>query len=514
MVRSTATLIALWVLLAAAPAQIHTMIRKNQIKSTLAIEQIRKHGPDKAAQLLEKTVDAALATGKTKVTKKDLPKTEPIALDRTPAPKPTAALQAAPDRRTGTAAPDVSVAKPEKSKPTAAIEPHVAAAYAALRAVASDQSFRLIIRPDIWGRQARIRLSNVFGTSPVTFDAVQIGLQQSGSAVVPGTTRPITFGAKPTVTIAPGASAVSDPVALAFFTGPNDRMLAGRRLAVTFHAVGDTGPMTWHAKALTTSYVSAPNSGIQTADAAFPFSTTSWYFLDALDMSVATGTEAIVAFGDSITDGTASTINGDDRWPDQLAHRLHGVFGSRFSVVNAGIGGNMVIGPADYKANPFAGGPAATERLDRDVIALSGVKTVLWLEGINDFGSANAKPEDVEAGVRDVVKRLRAQIPGVRIFMATLTPSLHSTNGGYGAPAINEKREAYNQFIKTAGIFDGVVDFDAVTLDPKTGELKAEYQPNSSVGGPGDKLHPNRAGYMAMGLSIDPTMIAGPAAAR
>ncbi len=373
---------------------------------------------------------------------------------------------------------------------------------------ASNQSFRLIVRPDIWGRQARIRLSNVFGTKPVTFNAVQIGLQQSGSAVVPGTTRPITFGTKPTVTVAAGDYAVSDPVPLAFFTDPNDRMLAGRRLAITFHVDGDSGPMTWHAKALTTSYLSPPNSGIQTADTAFPYSTTSWYFLDAVEMTAPAGASAIVAFGDSITDGTASTLNGDDRWPDVFARHLHALAGSKFSVVNAGIGGNMVIGPADYKANPFAGGPAATERLDRDVISLSGVKTVLWLEGINDFGNANAKPEDVEAGVRDVVKRLREKIPGVRIFMATLTSSLNSTNGGYGTPAINEKRQAYNQFIKTAGIFDGVLDFDAVTLDPKTGELKAEYQPNSTVGGPGDKLHPNRAGYMAMGLAIDPKVIA------
>ncbi len=101
-------------------------------------------------------------------------------------------------------------------------------------------------------------------------------------------------------------------------------------------------------------------------------------------------------------------------------------------------------------------------------------------------------------------------IPGVRVFMATLTSSLNSTNGGYGAAAVNDKRQAYYRFIRAAGIFDGVIDFDAVTSDPKTGELKAEYQPNSSTGGPGDKLHPNRAGYMAMGLSVDPKMIVSP----
>jgi lysophospholipase L1-like esterase len=267
--------------------------------------------------------------------------------------------------------------------------------------------------------------------------------------------------------------------------------------------------MTWHAKALTTSYISPPgtnqNAPAEESEQAFPYSTTSWYFLDAVDMS-APGTKAIVAFGDSITDGTASTINGDDRWPDVFARRIHALYGNKFALVNAGIGGGRVIGPADYAAKPFAGGPAATERVDRDVISLSGVTTVIWLEGINDFGNAGAAPEDVANGVRDVVKRLRSAIPGVRIFMATLTSSLNSTNG---ASAVNEKRQAYNQFIRTTGIFDGVLDFDAATLDPKTGELKAEFQPNSSTGGPGDKLHPNRAGYMAMGLSIDPEAIAG-----
>ena len=377
---------------------------------------------------------------------------------------------------------------------------------------ATNQSFRLIVRPDIWGKQARIRLSNAFGTKPITFDAIHIGLQQSGSAILPGTNRPVTFGAKTAVTIAPGQSVVSDPLTLPFVTNPDDKMLIGRRLAVSFHIAGDSGPMTWHAKALTTSYISPPDSGAHTAEEtehAFPYSSTSWYFLDALDMTAPAGTKAIVAFGDSITDGTASTINGDDRWPDVFARRMHALYGNRYSVVNAGIGGGMVIGPADYATNPFSGGPSATDRLDRDVTSLSGVGTVIWLEGINDFGNAGAKPEDVENGVRAIVKRLRTKIPGVRVFMATLTSSFNSTNGSYGTQAMEEKRHAYNQFIRTSGIFDGVVDFDAATFDAKTGELKAEFQPNSSVGGPGDRLHPNRAGYQAMGLAIDPKMIAG-----
>jgi lysophospholipase L1-like esterase len=376
---------------------------------------------------------------------------------------------------------------------------------------ASEQTFRMIVRPDVWGGQARIRLSNAFGTKPVTFDGAFVGLQSSGAALVPGTNRAATFGGKPTVTIPPGKTATSDPVALPWVKNPADPMLANRKLAVSFHVAGESGPITWHAKALTTSYLSGLRTGThgaEDAEAMFPFSTTSWYFLDDVEMNVP-GAKTVVAFGDSITDGTASTLNGDDRWPDVLSRRVHGALGHRFAVVNEGIGGNRVIGPTDYAAKPFTGGPSALERLERDVISLPNVSTVIWLEGINDFGNAGAEVNAVADGVRDGVKRLRAAIPGVKIFMATLTSSLNSTNGTYGSPAIEEKRRAYNAFIKTEGVFDGVIDFDAATIDPATGELKAEFQPNSTTGGPGDKLHPNRAGYAAMGRAVDLGMVFG-----
>ena len=369
---------------------------------------------------------------------------------------------------------------------------------------ARDQTFREIVRPDVWGTSARIRLSNAFGTKPVTFDDASVGLQSSGAVVVPGTSRGITFGGKKQVTVAPGQTVLSDAVALPWVK-PGDPMLTNRKLAVSFHVVGETGTLTWHAKALTTSYLSGPGTGSHGGEAGehgFPFSTTSWFFLDEVDMR-GSGTQTVVAMGDSITDGTASTLNGDDRWPDVFSRRVHAAFGNRYSVVNEGIGGNMVSGPADYATTPFAGGPAMTERLERDVISLPNVSTVLWLEGINDFGNGGYEPSKVEDGVRDVVKRLRARIPGVKVFMATLTSSVNSNNGGYGAPAIDEKRKAYNEFVRTSGIFDGVIDFDATTLDPATGELKAEFQPNSTMGGPGDKLHPNRAGYAAMGEAVD-----------
>ena len=376
---------------------------------------------------------------------------------------------------------------------------------------AVDQSFRLIVRPDIWGQQARIRLSNAFGTQPVTFDGVFVGLQNSGSAVLRGTRRPVTFAGKEVITIPPGKDVLSDAVSLPFVKNPADPMLTGRRLAVSFHVVGESGPMTWHAKALTTSYISAPSAGSQGGDdgeSAFPMSTASWYFLDEVQMTAPPTTRVIVAFGDSITDGTASTLNGDDRWPDVFARRLHAAVGNRYAVVNEGIGGNEVVGPPDYAAKPTPGGPSALERLQRDVISLPGVSTVIWLEGINDFGARSATAQAVSDGVREGVKRLRAAIPGVRIYMATLTGALNSTPT-HGTAEVEAKRQEYNQFIRNAGIFDGVIDFDVVTLDPATGELKAAYQPNSTIGGPGDKLHPNRAGYAAMGRAVDIPMITG-----
>ncbi|MEP6715208.1 MAG: GDSL-type esterase/lipase family protein [Terriglobia bacterium] len=370
---------------------------------------------------------------------------------------------------------------------------------------ARDQSFRLIVRPDLWGRRARFRLSNALGTRPVTFDGVFAGLQLSGAAVIPGTSRPVTFGGKTATTILPGAMAWSDPVSLPFVRDPSSTELAGRRLAVSFHVVGESGPMTWHAKALTTSYITPPGAGArgqEQGEAAFPFSTTSWYFLDAIDMTAPARTPVIVAFGDSITDGTASTLNGDDRWPDVLSRRLHARYGNRVSVVNAGIGGNQILGPAEYSPEkPSSGGPSAAARLDRDVLSLSGVSAVIWLEGINDFGrSGNAAVSAVQTGMNDIVKRIRAALPGVRVIGATVTSALGSAAG---SSEQDQKRQALNDFIRAGGLFDGVADFDKATLDPQTGGLRAEFVPESTTGGPGDKLHPNRLGSLAMGSAID-----------
>ena len=394
-------------------------------------------------------------------------------------------------------------------------QPELKFAFPSQEVGAKDQTFRLILKPEIWGRQARLRFSNVFGTKPITFDGAFVGLQMSGAALMPGSNRPITFANKKTVTVPPGGMAWSDPVSLAWVNNPAATELLGRKLAVSFHIAGDTGPPTWHAKAMQTSYITAQGAGALGEledESAFPNSTTSWFFLDALDMQATPDTKLVVCFGDSITDGTASTLSGDDRWPDVLARRLL-TAGAKFSVVNAGIGGNQVVGPPEYSpAKPFSGGPSALSRLERDVLTLSGVTHVIWMEGVNDISTnGNATPDQVFAGMKDGVTRLRAKLPGVRVIAGTLTSIVGTTSPAHLPPEIEQKRRALNTMIRESkGLFDGVIDFDRATVDPATGAMRPEFVPGSTIGGPGDGLHPNRAGYLAMGDAVDLKLLTAP----
>jgi len=366
---------------------------------------------------------------------------------------------------------------------------------------ACDQSFRMVLRPSLWGTHLRLRFSNALGARDLCLRDVHAGLQASSSAIVRGTNRPVLFGGRTSVVIPPGAYIWSDPAPLDHL---GTAMLEGRKLAVSFHVEGDSGPMTWHAKALQTSYLSPPHAASRSADedeAGFPFPTASWFFLDAVDMRA--DAPVIVCFGDSITDGSGSTLNGDDRWPDVLARRLSRA-GILAAVVNQGIGANEIIYPATYDlTRPTDGGPSALERLERDVIALSGVSTVIWLEAINDFGRGEASVEDVIAGVTKGVAKLRAGVAGVRIIAGLLTTALGATIETHGGQQVEARRRAYNDFLRHGGLFDGVIDFDAPTRDPQTGGLHAPMKPGSSIGGPGDGLHPNRLGYQAMGEAVD-----------
>ena len=371
---------------------------------------------------------------------------------------------------------------------------------------ARDQSFRMVLRPCFWGPRLRLRFSNAFGTRALAIGDAWVGVQAGGAALLPGSNQPVRFGGGRRVSVPPGGEVWSDPVPLPF-ADPPPALLDGRKLAVSFHIGGPSGPMTWHATALQTSYLSAPGSGPlgeREEEGGFPFPTTSWFFLDAVDMQAPPGLPVVVALGDSITDGVGATLNGDDRWPDVLARRLGAAQGGPVSVVNAGINGNRILGPEGYGPGaPWPGGPPGLERLERDVIRLSGVRAVIWALGINDLARGNGvAPETVLAGMREGARRLRAGLPGLRLVGATLTSALASTNPAHGGAEQDARRRAVNEAIRHSGLFDAVADFDRATLDPATGGLRPSMVPGSTVGGAGDGLHPNRAGYLAMAEAV------------
>ena len=384
--------------------------------------------------------------------------------------------------------------------------------FALPKGAASDQTFRMIVRPDLWSDTIRVRFSNVFGKEPLVVGAAAVGLQDVAADVLPGSNTKVTFnGGQAGVTIAPGERLFSDPIKIGFADASKIGSLRGRNLAVSIAIKGQSSALSYHNTAAQTSYIGRPGSGDHTADeagSAFPYTTTSLFIIDAVDASAPKETPVVLAFGDSITDGTFSTTNGNDRWPDFLAAKLHRALGDKVSVVNTAISGNAVVSQAV--------GQPAVERLERDGLQISGVTTVILMEGANDLGSAKSKPEPVIEGYKQVVNRLHKA--GLRVIGATLTPNerpdkdfstspLGTVYGPlYGSAQTNTYRKQLNDFIRTSKIFDGVVDFEAVTIDPATGSLKAEYVPDSN-GGPGDYLHPNRGGYQIMGESIDPAML-------
>jgi lysophospholipase L1-like esterase len=373
--------------------------------------------------------------------------------------------------------------------------------------VARDQTLRMIIHPGIGGRVWRLRLTNVFATQQVTFGHVTLAVQGTAGTIEPGTSRTLTFSGRRSVTVPAGQEAVSDPVPLSLPQRPKDN------LAVSVHVNGTSGPMTWHAASFMTSYITDPGAGDHTADPddeAFPHSTTSWFFLSGLEVRRADAA-TVVAFGDSITDGFFSSINGNDTWPDDLQRRLiarERPGGPKLSVVNEGIAGNMVtgIGRLPGGCTP-CDGPSALVRLDRDLLRLPNVRVAILLEGINDIGGGGATAQQVVDGMKQLVARVHAR--GIKIIGATITPSEGTDAPGlenYATAETDARRRAVNDFIRNSGTFDGVADFSAATEDPnKPGHLRPEFVPNSSVGGPGDHLHPNRAGFLAMARSINLT---------
>lgn len=376
---------------------------------------------------------------------------------------------------------------------------------------ANEQTMRMMIKPDLWGRVMRFRFSNFFGTQPVTFGRATVGLQTYGANVRKGTLVPLSFnGGASSVTIPAGEIIYSDGVLLPFVAGPDDPAVLGARLAVSFYIQGSSGPISLHNSAFNTSYLSGRSTGDRTQeenDASYPYTVNSWFYIDCADVAAPTDTAVICCFGDSITDGLFAVQNGDDRWPNDLSRRLRARYGFRTSVVNEGISGNRVVPPG-------GAGPAATLRVDRDVLGLSGLTDVIWLEGINDLSSGNTA-ENVIAGYQEIIDKLRAR--GITIVGATVM-SFNNPNLTGDALATSQirdaKRRVLNDFIRTPGNFDSIADFDAVIDDPATGTFFLKYAAQSSVTNPDpDYLHPGRAGFQAMAFTIDLGVLA-PAGAQ
>ncbi|TWI49809.1 lysophospholipase L1-like esterase [Pseudoduganella flava] len=354
-----------------------------------------------------------------------------------------------------------------------------------------DQTVRLIVHTSVKGSQVRIRLSNELGTTPLKIGAAHVALRAAGADVVPGTDRPLTFGGRTAVVIPPGAPMLSDPITLA--------VPAQSDLAVSLYLPAQTAAATMHAAAFETNYVS--KAGNFTGAAPFPVQSTmtSWPFLTEVEV-VAPGAVAIVALGDSITDGSTTTAGANRRWPDALARRLQAQGNPQVGIVNRGIGGNRLLrDPGEWP--PF--GRSVLARFDRDVLGTAGVRHVVLLIGINDIGHPGTgsmpaadgpSADDLIAGYRQVLARARAK--GIRVHGATLTPFEGTVFPGYYTPAKEAVRQAVNRWIRDSGEFDTVIDFDRVTRDPeRPTRLQARYDS-------GDHLHPNDAGMQAMADAI------------
>ena len=349
----------------------------------------------------------------------------------------------------------------------------------------NNQTLRQIVHVSLGGQRTRVVLSNVFGTVPLQVDAAQVALHDQDSKIAAGSSHPLTFGGRPSVTIPTGAEMFSDPVSLA--VAPMSDLVIDLYLPQEL----TDATLTTHGGANQTNYVSNTGNFAGAADFPVKGTTPSWYFLERVEVTAAPTVGAIVTFGDSITDGTRSTANTNSRWPDHLAKRLLAKPGDAHGILNQAIAGNRLL---TEQVVPF--GINALARFDRDVLAQTGVTHVVVLEGINDIGMARQGPgpsaEDLIAAHEQIVERAHAH--GLKIYGCTLTPF---EGAAYFSPAGETKRQAFNTWMRSQKIYDGVIDFDAVVRDPQS-PTKVQMAYDS-----GDHLHPNDAGYEAMGGAID-----------
>jgi lysophospholipase L1-like esterase len=346
-----------------------------------------------------------------------------------------------------------------------------------------DVTLRQVVHLSLGGSTVRVRFSNAQGGDPFTVGAASVGLQATGATVKSGTLRPLTFGGAGSITIPPHGLVLSDPVRL--------DAAAGADLAVSLFVPQPSEGLTQLSLAHQTSYVSTAGDFTQASSMPVGATITSWYWLSGVEVKAGPSARALVTFGDSITEGFASTTDANARWPDALARRLQASGRTReVAVLNEAISGNRVLNEEI--------GPNALSRVDRDVLTQGGLAYVTVLLGTNDLGfsqlsipglvTTDVSAADLIAGYRQII--LRAHQAGAKVYGCTILPF---EGASYWTPAAEVKRQAINTFIRTAHAYDAVIDFDAAMRDPaQPSKLRAEFDS-------GDHLHPNDAGYAVMG---------------
>ena len=366
------------------------------------------------------------------------------------------------------------------------VEPHNSLAADDLR----DGTLRQIVHLSLGGSTLRVTISNRFGTAPLHFSGVHVARPESpvSAKIFAGTDKALTFSGAPDVIVPAGADYVSDAVHFPV-TPLTD-------LAITLHIDIPPAQQTGHPGSRATSYV-VHGDQLSAADLPDAKKIEHWYFIARVDVDATSYSAAVVTLGDSITDGHGATTNGNDRWPDILARRLQSQPDTKnVAVLNHGIGGNRLL--LDSL------GPNALARFDHDVLAQPGAKYLIVLEGVNDLGMFTKDGAMPAAEHQQEVHRIigayeqmiaRAHAHGIRVFGATIMPFVGSAFYHPG-PETEADRQAINEWIRTPGHFDAVVDFDKLTRDPEHPDrLAAKYDS-------GDHLHPSPAGYAAMGDAV------------
>jgi lysophospholipase L1-like esterase len=341
----------------------------------------------------------------------------------------------------------------------------------------AGRSYRLVVHTSVGGTGLRVRLSNAFGDRPLTLDSVYAGIQQQGAELRPGSNRRLAFGGKRSVTVPAGETVWSDPLP--------GRLAPATNLVVSLHSPDAGGPASGHWMAMQTSYATQGDHTAEESGAAWTIPTGSWFYLDAVSVHAPKGTGAVVALGDSITDGWQSTAELNRRWPDYLARRLLKTDTAVKGVANAGISGNKVLADGP--------GQSSLNRLERDVLSQPGVRTVFLFQGVNDIKAhSGVTAEDLIEGYREIVDRAHAA--GKCVVGATVAPfkGWHEWD-----PAAEAVRQEVNTFIRSGGEFDAVTDFDRILRSPYD---KARMLP--ALDG-GDHIHPNDKGMQAMADAVD-----------